>query len=115
MFDAFIVHTQNSKVEAVKDFALNDSNVYVCCHGVFEPHNVMIKTKKYIKENINILQFGNQSFYKGTDLLVDAICGLDERRKSMVSVNIVGDISPVFLADLKSRDTDSKINWIPYF
>ena len=49
MFDAFIVHTQNSKVEAVKDFALNDSNVYVCCHGVFEPHNVMIKTKKYIK------------------------------------------------------------------
>ena len=62
MFDAFIVHTQNSKVEAVKDFALNDSNVYVCCHGVFEPHNVMIKTKKYIKENINILQCGNQAF-----------------------------------------------------
>ncbi len=115
LFDSFIVHTHNSKIEAVKAFALNDSNVYVCCHGVFEPHNVIIKTKKYTNENINILQFGGQSAYKGTDLLVDAICGLDKRHKSMVSVNIVGDISPAFLADLKKRDTDSIINWMPYF
>lgn len=114
-FDAFIVHTEISKQDVVHEFGIAPNRVNVCCHGVFEPDGLNLNTECRKDGKLHILQFGGQSFYKGTDLLVDAICGLDELHKSKIEIHIVGGISRSFLEELKVKDKESIINWKAYF
>lgn len=115
LLDAFIVHTKISKEDVIREFGLNADKVHVCCHGVFEPKGIKISTD-YRKDGIlHILQFGGQSYYKGADLLVDAVCGLDYERKKHIETHIVGGISQSFLTELKAKDIDSIITWKAYF
>lgn len=115
LFDAFIVHTKISKADVIREFGLNADKVHVCCHGVFEPKGVTISSEYRKDGKLHILQFGGQSFYKGTDLLVDAVCGLDEERKKRIEMHIVGGISHSFLDELKAKDADSIITWKAYY
>ena len=115
LFEAFIVHTKISKADVIKEFGLNADKVHVCCHGVFEPIGITISPECRKDGKLHILQFGGQSYYKGTDLLVDAVCNLDEERKKRIETHIVGGISKSFLDELKAKDADSIITWKPYF
>lgn len=115
LFDAFIVHTSISKADVIREFDLKDDKVHVCCHGVFEPIGVAISSEFRNDGKLHILQFGGQSYYKGTDLLVDAVCGLDDDRKKSVETHIVGNISQSFLDVLKAKDADSIIKWKAFF
>lgn len=115
LFAAIIVHTKISKADVIKEFGLNADKVHVCCHGVFEPKGITISSECRKDGKLHILQFGGQSYYKGTDLLVDAVCNLDEERKKRIETRIVGGISHSFLDELKAKDTDSIITWKAYF
>lgn len=115
LFDAFIVHTKTSKEDVIREFGLSSEKVHVCCHGVFKPKGVTISSEYRKDGKLHILQFGGQSFYKGTDLLVDAVCGLDDERKKLIETHIVGGISQDFLDELKAKDVDSVITWKAYF
>lgn len=115
LFDAFIVHTKISKEDVVREFGLDPDKLYVCCHGVFEPQEITITDTPRRNGKLHILQFGGQSPYKGTDLLVDAVCGLDTKHKAEVETRIVGGISKSFLDALKAKDSESNIIWKPYF
>ena len=113
--DAFIVHTKISKEDVVREFGLNPNTVCVCCHGVFEPEGVTMSFGNRKDGKLHILQFGGQSYYKGTDVLVDAVCGLDEERKAKIETRIVGGISQSLLEEIKTKDKDSIIKWKAYF
>lgn len=113
--DAFIVHTNTSKSDVVREFDLNPEQVYVCHHGVFAPKNVTLNTGLRKDDKLHILQFGGQSYYKGTDLLVDAVCDLDAAHKAQIETHIVGAINHDFLDELKKKDKDSVIKWKPSF
>mgnify|MGYP003469296346 FL=1 len=115
LFDDFIVHTKISKEDVFREFGLRAEKVHVCCHGVFDPKGVTISLEYRKDGKLHILQFGGQSFYKGTDLLVDAVCGLDDERKKRIETHIVGGISLSFLTELKAKDIDSIITWKAYF
>lgn len=115
LFDAFIVHTKISKKDVIREFGLKSDKVHVCCHGVFEPKGVNVSSEYRKDSKLHILQFGGQSYYKGTDLLVDAVCELDEERKKCIETHIVGGISQQFLDELKAKDADSVIMWKAYF
>ena len=115
LFDDFIVHTKISKEDVFREFGLRAEKVHVCCHGVFDPKGVTISLEYRKDGKLHILQFGGQSFYKGTDLLVDAVCGLDDERKKRIETHIVGGISQSFLTELKAKDIDSIITWKAYF
>ena len=115
LFDAFIVHTKISKEDVIREFGLSAEKVHVCCHGVFEPKGVTISSKFRKDGKLHILQFGGQSYYKGTDLLVDAVCSLDDERKKRIETHIVGGISQSFLDELKKKDVDSIITWRAIF
>ncbi|MCF2604300.1 glycosyltransferase [Parabacteroides distasonis] len=115
LIDAFIVHTRISKAEVVREFGLNPMRVHVCCHGVFEPKAVTISSEYKRNGKLHILQFGGQSYYKGTDLLVDAVCGLDDDRKKRIETHIIGGIGESFLSELKGRDKAGIIQWKPYY
>lgn len=115
IFDSYIVHTQTSKNEVINEFGLNDNNVHICYHGVFKP-NVDIIQHQVLKSNkIRILQFGIHSYYKGTDVLVDAISKLPKSYAERISTHIVGAIQKDFLSELKIRDNDNRIEWKPYY
>lgn len=114
LLDAFIVHTDISKEDVVRDFGISPDRVHVCCHGVFEPKGISINPECRKGGKFHILQFGTQSYYKGTDLLVEAINGLDKDRKQRIETHIVGGISHSFLDELKHKDKDSTILWKPY-
>ena len=76
------MHTKISKADVIKEFGLNADKVHVCCHGVFELKGIPISSECRKDGKLHILQFGGQSYYKGTDLLVDAVCRLDEEKKT---------------------------------
>ena len=115
LFDAFIVHTKISKEDVIREFGLSADKEHVCCHGVFEPKDVTISSNFRKDGKLHILQFGGQSYYKGTDLLVDAVCGLYNKRKERIETHIVGGISQSFLEELMAKDKGSIITWKPYF
>ena len=115
LIDAFIVHTKISKEDVIREFGLSAEKIHVCCHGVFEPKGITISSDFRKDGKLHILQFGGQSYYKGTDLLVDAVCKLDEERKKRLETHIVGSISQSFLTELKAKDIDSIITWKAYF
>ena len=115
LIDAFIVHTKISKEDVIREFGLSAEKVHVCCHGVFEPKGITISSDFRKDGKLHILQFGGQSYYKGTDLLVDAVCKLDDERKKRLETHIVGGISQSFLTELKAKDIDSIITWKAYF
>lgn len=113
--DEFIVHTRISKSEVEREFCLSPDRINVCCHGVFVPEGVVPKTTNRAGGKLHILQFGGQSFYKGTDILVDAVCGLDKTYQEKLDVHIVGGISDGLYSELKGKDKDGIITWKPYF
>ena len=115
LIDAFIVHTKISKEDVIREFGLSAEKVHVCCHGVFEPKGITISSDFRKDGKLHILQFGGQSYYKGTDLLVDAVCKLDEERKKRLETHRVGGMSQSFLTELKAKDIDSIITWKAYF
>lgn len=109
-----IVHTQISKQDVQREFHMNETDVHVCCHGVFVPkQRVILQNRK--NDKIRILQFGNQSFYKGTDLLVDAVNKLEPNKQDLVDVHVIGGISSKYLGELKAKDSNALINWKPYY
>lgn len=115
LVDEFIVHTEISKQDVICEFMLPPEKVHVCHHGVFVPEGVVPKLTNREGGKLHILQFGAQSFYKGTDIFVDAVCGLDKNLQDKIDARIVGDISNEFLSQLKLKDKDNIITWKSYF
>lgn len=114
-FDEFIVHTQSTKNDVIREFTLPQDHIHVCAHGVFAPSGVVPEKTNREGGKLRVLLFGNQSRYKGTDILVDAVSRLDEAHGSKVDVRIIGEITPSFLAEMKDRDIHGRIRWSPHF
>lgn len=115
LIDEFIVHTEISKQDVIREFGLDPQKVNVCWHGVFVPEGVTPKVTNREDGKLHILQFGGQSFYKGTDVLADAVCGMEKSLQNKIDTHIVGGISEKFLNELKEKDKDGIITWKPYF
>lgn len=115
LFDDFIVHTNITKGDVISEFGLGSESIHVCCHGVFVPNGVKPVPTVRKDGKLHILQFGAQLYYKGTDLLVEAVSGLSEEYRSKVSTRIVGGISQKFFDELKTIDKYGDIEWKPFF
>lgn len=115
LFDSFIVHTNITREEVVREFDIPEEKVSVCCHGVFVPEGIVPMPNKRNDGKLRVLQFGNQSFYKGTDILVEAICGLEKSLQAKIETYITGAINEKFLNELKAKDKEKRIIWEPYF
>lgn len=113
-FDRFIVHLEVSKKEFCSEFCIAHDRVNVIHHGVFEPKG--LKVMPHVRgEKLNLIMYGNQSYYKGTDILVDAIALLPKDVQEKVHTLIVGKIEPDYYAELKEKSKDLDIEWSPEF
>ena len=110
--DYFIVHTEASKREIEKEFGVSDSSVNVVPHGIFIPDY----TPKHTFENgCHIIMYGNNSPYKGTDILLDAAQLLPQSIKEDLKISIVGQTSADYLATLKAKALGMNVNFNPAF
>lgn len=116
LFDKFIVHTNISKTEALREFGIRDERIEVVHHGVFVP-NDFVPSKREIGADgkWNIIMYGNQSWYKGTDVFVEALSLIPASLQSRIRATICGKISPDFLHKLKEIETHIPISWLPGF
>ena len=114
IFDKFILHLQISKTEFCHEFGIEESRCKVIPHGVFESKDLKIKPYKR-NEKLRLIMYGNQSYYKGTDILVDAIALLPKEIQNQVCTTIVGKISNDYLSLLQDKAKGLNINIIPEF
>lgn len=116
LFDKFIVHTNISKLDVLREFGIQEEKIEVVHHGVFVPKD-FTPTNKGIGADgrWNIIMYGNQSEYKGTDVFVKALSLLPLSLQSRVRATICGKISPDFLHELKEIETHIPISWMPSF
>ncbi len=114
LVDTFILHLECSKVEFCNQFNVAPTKVKVVHHGIFIPKNVEI-VPHVRGEKLNLIMYGNQSFYKGTDVFVDALNLLPEDLKLKIHATIVGSIEKIFYEKLKQKTNDLDVEWIPEF
>ena len=115
IFDHYIVHTERTKNDVCDDLNINSNKVSVVYHGVFTPKNVQFSPSALQKGTINLIMYGNQNWYKGTDIFVKSLCYLEESIKNYLHVTICGAISKDYLRELQSIETGINIAWIPRF
>lgn len=113
--DEFIVHTNRSKADVIQNFSLCPNTINVCCHGMFIPKGIVPHKTNREGGKLHVLMFGIHSYYKGTDILVDAINALNEDYNKKVEARIIGSINDKYLAELKRKDVNSRISWLPYY
>lgn len=113
-FDKFILHLQISKSEFCREFGIEENRCKVIPHGVFEPKDLKIKPYKR-NEKLRLIMYGNQSYYKGTDVLVDAIALLPKEVQNQICTTIVGKTSKDYLSLLQDKAKGLDINIIPEF
>lgn len=115
LFDKFIVHTNNSRQEVENEFGLPNTKIEVVNHGIFMPKNVVFSKKVIDVNNWNLIMYGNQSPYKGTDILVKALSLLADDIKKKVHVTICGQMSQSYYESLLSVETGVDLRIIPFF
>ena len=113
-FDLFIAHTHESKKEILEHFYIDGGRVAVVHHGVFEPELGGLERNE-AHERLRLISYGNQDFYKGTDLILDAMTNLPQDLIEKVELSIIGRIHPEYLDLLKSKEKGLHVNWKPYF
>lgn len=113
-FDKFILHLEVSRKEFCRDFRIEDSKTCVIPHGVFAPKGIKIESHKR-GEKLNLIMYGNQSYYKGTDVLVDALNRLSSDYQKKVRTVIVGKIASDYYMSLKTKTEKLDVEWIPEF
>ncbi len=112
--DEFILHLEVSRKEFCRDFSIDESRTEVIPHGIFEPKGYVVQPHE-CGEKINLIMYGNQSYYKGTDILVDALNLLSKEYQEKVHTIIVGKIALDYYASLKKKTEKLDVEWIPEF
>lgn len=111
--NGFIVHIDNSKEELVRDFGIQPQKISVIPHGVFEPDYVP-KNRRNLRGH-HIIMYGNNTPYKGVDVLLDALQLLPKELKEDVKVTIAGKGPEDYLALLRTKAEGLNVNFMPYF
>ena len=112
--DKYILHLEVTRKDFCRDFCIEKSKTAVIPHGIFEPQKYVVQP--HVRgEKLNLIMYGNQSYYKGTDILVDALNLLSKECQEKIHTVIVGKIAPDYYASLKKKTEKLDVEWIPEF
>lgn len=110
----FIVHLEDTKTVFCQNFNIDESRVTVIPHGIFPIEGIHLN-EKIRNDDFKLLMFGNQSHYKGTDILVDAISLLPEHIRAKTHLLIIGQIDRNFLTVIESKSKKINIAIVPHY
>ena len=111
--DNYIVHVESSKEELMNEFGIPSEKITVIPHGIFTPDYVPSKRKEH--KGQHIIMYGNNTPYKGTDLLLNALQELPEDVKRGLNVTIAGRVSETYHKELQNKAHGLSVNIIPEF
>lgn len=112
-FNLFVTHNESSKKQLVDEFGIEEDRVSVVHHGVFIPDYRV--TKKATSDIRQILMFGVQSLYKGTDILINSIGELTDQERTEIYVVIAGKSDSELYNQYRTKAEQLGINWINRF
>lgn len=111
LIDAYIVHLYSSKNELATKFCISYDKIHVAYHGIY----VADKYKHQESDNRSgvkrIIMFGYQNYYKGTDLLIEALKILPENYLSKIKVKIVGKTEQNLFERYQSECNKLNVEW----
>lgn len=114
-FDHYIVHTEKSKKDAMEAFDLKENCISVVYHGVFKPKGITFEKKEWDDNCVNLIMYGSQSWYKGTDVFIEALALLPEDVKTRIKVTVCGCIDQDIKEKCESIITGCDITWMSYY
>lgn len=106
LLDFYIVHTKESSMELEQEFNIKFDKIGIINHGVFNPSNIPVRSRGN-EGKCRFLMFGYQYFYKGTDLLLDALSCLKQDVSNRIEVRIIGQFSPDLYEKVKNLQLDN--------
>lgn len=116
LIDHFVVHTNNTKDDVIKEYNIEANNIAVIPHGIFTMKGMESKTRKDSNDGkVVFIMYGNMEEYKGTDLLVQALALLPDSYKDKIRVKIIGRINSEFYTKLSKMETGVETIWMPHF
>lgn len=115
LFDHFVVHTEKTKQEVMECFDLKEKQVSLVYHGVFRPKGVSFKRRDWDENNIKLIMYGSQNWYKGTDIFVEALALLPTETKKRIKVSICGSIDKDTNEKCMTVSTGCDIDWMTYY
>lgn len=110
-FDGFFVHLKSVKEEVANVFGVDERKVHIAYHGIFEADGYISKEKTNKSLKKKVLMYGYQNYYKGTDLMIEALKGLPRKYKDTISLKIVGKTDPVLIEKYKHIIETGEILW----
>ena len=113
MIDAFIVHNNTSKRDICYEFGIKEDSVFVIHHGIFVPDKLPLRKRDDNK--IRLLLFGQQSLYKGTDILINAVELLPLSLRSQIEFHIIGDTDSNLYKQYVDKTKTLPIVWTNQF
>ena len=114
-FDEYIVHTESTKEYVTNQLRLENEQVNVIYHGIFNPKDFTFSPVKISEDKIKIIMYGFQNFYKGTDILTEALSLVKDEYKHQIEVIICGAISNDYYNKCTNVDAGVFVKWIPRF
>lgn len=111
LIDRFIVHTESSKRDLQNIFDVHENSIDVVHHGIFKT-NYTPTHKSIDYRCIKITMFGTQSYYKGTDLFIDAISKLPKEQRQNIQPIIIGPTAESFYKQYCDKANLNNIIWI---
>lgn len=110
LLDAWIVHTKDAKKRLIYEYNIEKLRIHIIHHGVFVP-NIPIPKRNRTDNKIRFLLFANQSLYKGTDILIDAVDSLPSTIKEKIDVRIMGSSDKTLFDDYREKAEQNHILW----
>lgn len=108
----YFVHLYCIKKELAKDFGINDNRIFVTYHGIFDTHRSISENKGNHNEKLCVILYGYQSYYKGTDLLIEAIEKLDDSYRERLECTIIGRTELSLYEQYAEKAQKLGIHWI---
>lgn len=108
----FMVHTHHSRTELSKIYDINLDRIGVAYHGIYKPEISVTKEEKKSGE-VRFFMYGIQDYYKGADILMEALKQLPEEYISKSKTYIIGKTPAEMLDNYKESLKTLNVTWVP--
>lgn len=115
IFDRYIVHTNQTKLDVCQVFGLDEQKVNIVFHGVFVPEGRDFNRKKWNRDDVRLIMYGTQNWYKGPDVFVRSLQLVSDRFKPHIHAYICGVVDKEMQEACKDINTGVDIKWDNYY
>ncbi len=109
--DGFFVHLNSTKIVFHQEFNIPLDKIFISYHGIYS-HKPLLRQKDGDDNNFKIVLYGLQKWYKGADVLVEALKLLPKELLGRCSTTIVGLTDSDLYNKYKEEAKNLNVNWI---